>query len=66
MGKYTQLTQEQRYQIYAFMKTKLFQTDIAREIGVHTISRELQRNRGLNGYRPKQAHIMAGDRRKKL
>lgn len=67
MGEYTQLTQEQRYQIYAFMKAKFSQTDVAREIGVHksTISRELKRNRGLKGYRPKQAHSMAGDRREK-
>jgi len=67
MGKYTQLTQEQRYQIYAFMKANFSQTDIAQEIGVNksTICRELKRNQGLKGYRPKQAHIMAVDRRKK-
>ena len=48
MGKYTQLTQEQRYQIYAFMKANFSQAVIARKIGVHksTVYRELKRNRG--------------------
>ena len=61
MRKYTQLTQEQRYQIYAFLKAGFLQTEIASEIGVHksTISREIKRNRGKRGYRPKQAHLMA-------
>lgn len=67
MGSYTQLTQEQRYQIYAFMKAGFSQTSIASEIGVHksTVSRELSRNRGKKGYRPKQAHRLALDRREK-
>ena len=53
MGSYTQLTQDQRYQIYAFMKAGFSQTYIASEIGVHksTVSRELSRNRGQKGYR---------------
>jgi len=65
MGQYTQLTQEQRYQIYAFMKAHFSKTNIASEIGVHksTISRELRRNQGKKGYRPKQAHAMALKRR---
>jgi IS30 family transposase len=65
MGLYTQLTQEQRYHIYAFMKAGFLQTAIATEIGVHksTISRELKRNQGKKGYRPKQAHAMALERR---
>jgi len=33
MSKYTQLTQEQRYQIYAFYKAGFSKTDIASEIG---------------------------------
>jgi IS30 family transposase len=67
MGQYTQLTQEQRYQIYAFMKAHFSITDIASEIGVHksTVSREIKRNRGKKGYRPKQAHCMAIERRQK-
>jgi IS30 family transposase len=41
------------------------QVEIAKAIGVHksTISRELRRNRGLRGYRPKQAHQLAMSRR---
>ena len=67
MGQYTQLTQEQRYQIYAFMKAHFSKTNIASEIGVHksTVSREIKRNRGKKGYRPKQAHCMAVERRTK-
>jgi IS30 family transposase len=66
MSQYTQLTQDKRYQIYAFMKADFSQTDISSEIGVHksTISRELKRNRGQKGYRPKQAHTMAVERRR--
>jgi len=64
---YKQLTREQRYQIYALMKAGLFQTEIAKVIGVHksTISRERRRNRGLRGYRPKQAQRFAEIRRAK-
>ena len=67
MTHYTQLTQEQRYQIYAMNKAGMTQKDIAEEIGVHpsTVSRELKRNTGLRGYRPKQAHSFAVSRRDK-
>ena len=67
MGSYTQLTQDQRYQIYAFMKAGFSQNSVATEIGVHksTVSRELSRNRGQKGYRPKQAHRLALERRAK-
>lgn len=59
--RYTQLPREQRYQIYALMKAGNDQTRIASFIGCHksTVSRELRRNRGGRGYRPKQAHEMA-------
>ena len=62
---YKQLAQEQRYQIYALKKMGHNQTEIASFLGVHksTISRELCRNRGQRGYRPKQAHQMALGRR---
>ncbi len=62
---YTQLTQGQRYQIYALMKMGHDQTQIAKCLGVNksTISRELDRNRGQRGYRPKQAHEKALGRR---
>ena len=66
MRTYTQLTQEQRYQIYALKKMGHYQAEIAIFIGVDksTISRELKRNQGQRGYRPKQAHNMAMGRRK--
>ncbi len=62
---YNQLTQEQRYQIYALLKMDHNQTQIAEVIGVHksAVSRELRRNRGQRGYRPQQAHQMALSRR---
>ena len=61
MRGYTQLTREQRYQIHALLQTGQLQTQIARVLGVHkaTISRELRRNRGHRGYRPRQAHCLA-------
>ena len=67
MNHYTQLTQDQRYQIYVMNKACFSQKDIALEIGVHrsTISRELRRNAGLRGYRPQQAHTLALCRRDK-
>lgn len=66
MRHYTQLTSEERYQIYALYKIDLSQTAIARIIGrdKSTISRELKRNRGQRGYRPEQANRMARGRRK--
>jgi transposase, IS30 family len=62
---YTQLTQEQRYQISALLKMGHNRTEIATVIGTHksTVSRELSRNQGQRGYRPKQAHRMALHRR---
>ena len=67
MRTYTQLTQIQRYQIYALKKIDQNQTEIASVIGVHksTISRELRRNCGRRGYRPKQAHCLAVNKQKK-
>ena len=66
MSRYTQLTREQRYRIYALKKAGHTQTQIANTLGVHksTISRELGRNRGGKGYRPKQAHKRALERRR--
>ncbi len=65
MRSYTQLTQDQRYQIYILMKASHTQSDIADLIGVDksTISRELRRNSGLRGYRPQQAHRLCLERR---
>ena len=67
MGTYSQLTYNQRYHIYTFLKAGFCQSEVAKEIGVHksTISRELKRNRGGRGYRPKQAQRFAMERQKK-
>ncbi len=64
---YTQLTREQRYQIYALKKARINQTEIAKILDVHksTICRELVRNVGQRGYRPKQAHGLAVKRRER-
>jgi len=64
---HTQLTSEQRYQIKALMQAKRGATEIALIIGVDrsTIYRELKRNTGLRGYRPKQAHEKALARRRR-
>ncbi len=61
---YTQLTREQRYQIYALIKAGHNQTQIAAVVACHksTISRELRRNRGHKGYRPQQAQALAHTR----
>jgi IS30 family transposase len=55
--KYKHLSQAERYQIYALMKAGHDQTQIAKLLDRHksTISRELRRNSGSRGYRPKQA-----------
>jgi len=65
MKQYRQLTEEDRIEIYAMKQAEKTQTYIARRLGVHrsTISRELVRNTGLRGYRPKQAHHQASQRR---
>jgi IS30 family transposase len=62
---YTHLTREERYQIYALKKAGHKQSEIANvlERSESTISRELARNRGQRGYRPKQAHNKAVERR---
>lgn len=60
MRIYTQLIQEQRYQIKAPLKAEHNQTEIAEILEVHksTICRELKRNTGLRGYRPKQTQTL--------
>ena len=52
---YTHLTENERYQIYSLKKAGLNQKEIAEHIGrsSSTLSRELRRNKGLRGYRPK-------------
>jgi IS30 family transposase len=57
MREYRQLTEEDRIEIYAMKQAGKEQKTIAAVLNVHpsTISRELARNTGLRGYRPKQA-----------
>ena len=64
---YKHLSQVERYQIYALMKAGHDQTQIAKLLDRHksTISRELSRNRGLKGYRPKQTCATAAKRSEK-
>lgn len=66
MKKYTQLTSEQRYQISGLKKAGCNQAQIALEVGVHksTISRELIRNQGERGWRPKQAQRLRDERKR--
>ena len=61
---YTQLTQEERYQIYVLMKAGHNQSETATLLQRHksTISREFRRNRGLRGYRPNQAQRLSQER----
>lgn len=63
---YNQLTEGERYQIQSYLKAGYTQKEIAEALGRNpsTICRELSRNRGLKGYRPKQAHQLATQRRR--
>ena len=61
---YTHITREERYQIYALKKAGHKQYEIAEVLkrSESTISRELSRNCGRRGYRPKQAHSKSVER----
>jgi IS30 family transposase len=61
---YTQLTRGQRYQISILLKAGHNQTETAAMIGCDksTVSRELGRNRGQQGYYPLQADKLAHKR----
>lgn len=61
---YTHITREERYQIYALKKAGHKQNEIAKVLkrSESTISRELTRNCGRRGYRPKQAHSKSVER----
>jgi transposase, IS30 family len=61
---YTHLTEEERYQIDDLQREGFSQTEIAMILGRSrsTLSRELRRNRGGCGYRPKQAQLKAAER----
>lgn len=61
---YTHLTKEERYQIRAMLDANCTIRCIAGVLGRSpgTISRELTRNRGQRGYRPRQADQLANER----
>ena len=61
---YKHLSQTERYQIYALMKAGQNLKTIAQILGRHqsTVSREVLRNSGLRGYRPRQAEILCQQR----
>jgi IS30 family transposase len=61
---YKHLSQAERYQIHALMKAGHDQSQIAKVLDRNksTISRELSRNTGSRGYRPKQACEISADR----
>lgn len=63
---YYQLTENERYQIYALNKAGHSQQQIAELLqrNASTISRELKRNRGSRGYRPRQAQRLSDNRRR--
>jgi len=61
---YQHLTQEARYEIYEKLHENVPKSEIASCVGKHisTIYREINRNKGLKGYRPKQAGDKAAAR----
>jgi IS30 family transposase len=63
---YHHITQEERYQIYAYKQTGKKPSEIAGILkrDKSTIYRELSRNTGKRGYRPKQAQELSLERHK--
>lgn len=61
---YRRLTEIERYQIHALLKQGHSHRAIGRTLSRHpsTISREIARNQGLRGYRPRQAQMKSVDR----
>ena len=61
---YKHLSQEERYQIYILTSAGNSQQQIAKLLGRYksTISREITRNTGGRGYRPRQACLLAQER----
>ena len=56
-SSYQQISEAERNQIYAYRKAGLSLSNIALFMGRNksSISREVNKNKGLRGYRPKQA-----------
>jgi IS30 family transposase len=61
---YRRVTREDRLRIKDGLDAGLTNAEIADKLGFHrsTISREIRRNKGGRGYRPKQAHRLASER----
>jgi IS30 family transposase len=61
MKQYTQLSQEERYDIQAALKSKTSVTELSRTLNRSrsTIYRERSRNQGKRGYRAKQAQELS-------
>lgn len=59
--RYTHLTQDERYQIHILQRGGHNQSEIATLLdrSKSTISRELKRNKGERGYRPRQSHALS-------
>ena len=66
MNTYTQLSQQERYQISALKQAGYNNNDIAAFLGRHksTISREVERNKTMGEYQPEQAHCLTLARRR--
>lgn len=62
--EYTHLTADERYQIDDLLREGFSQSWIAKKIGRSgsTLSRELNRNKGARGWRPRQAENLAAER----
>jgi IS30 family transposase len=62
---YQQLTEDEPYQIKACLQMGMKQVDIAKLLkrSAATISREIKRNTGKRGYRPKQVNDQTTIRR---
>jgi len=62
---YKQLTQDERYQIKAYLQTGITKKRIAEHLNraPSTIGCEIKSNTGLRGYRPKQANELAEQRK---
>jgi IS30 family transposase len=65
MSHYSHLTQAERYQISSLLKANCSRTEISNILNRHksTIGREIKRNTGQRGYRPKQADKFAIERK---
>ncbi len=66
MSNYSQLTIQERYQIFGFLEAGFSEAKIAKKIGRgrSTISREVNRNKSSGKYWPEKAHQKATKRKK--